>query len=153
MTETPTDDQPGLVAERPEHCHDCYRLIRPGQRYFLTIEQAVVCSDCVRTADAIHLAGGLTVEVREDGLLVRRGSGTVQVLPHEVRHVVEAAATLVNRQAPEGIGDSQPSRLPASCGGWLAPGVLSSACRMAKKRGHQLAHLADLGSPQPSIWG
>jgi hypothetical protein len=104
MTETPTDDQPGLVAERPEHCHDCYRLIRPGQRYFLTIEQAVVCSDCVRTADAIHLAGGLTVEVREDGLLVRRGSGTVQVLPHEVRHLVDALVEAVGRLVDQTTG-------------------------------------------------
>jgi hypothetical protein len=42
MTDTPTDDLPGFVAEEPEHCHDCYRLIRPGQKYFLTIVQAVI---------------------------------------------------------------------------------------------------------------
>ena len=30
MTETPTDDKPGFVAEEPEHCHACYRLIQPG---------------------------------------------------------------------------------------------------------------------------
>jgi hypothetical protein len=122
----------------------------------LTIEQAVVCPDCIRTVDAIRLSSGLTVEVREDGLLLRRGSGIVDVFPHEVRHLVdalvEAAARLVERRTQE-LGGSQRSRLPASCGGWLAPGVLSSACRMAKKRGHQLAHLADLGSPQSSIWG
>jgi hypothetical protein len=35
----------------------------------------------------------------------------------------------------------------------MIPGVLGSACQMAKKHGHRLAHLADLGSPQPSIWG
>jgi hypothetical protein len=70
----PNDDQPGFVADEPEHCHDFYRPIRPGQTYFLTIEQAVVCPDCVRPADAVRLSGGLTVEIGEDKLLVRRGS-------------------------------------------------------------------------------
>jgi hypothetical protein len=120
------------------------------------MERAVLCPDCAETAEAIRLAGGLTVEVQGDRLLVRRGGSAVEVLPHEVRHLVDArveeAARLVERRTQE-LGGSQRSRLPASCGGWLAPGVLSSACRMAKKRGHQLAHLADLGSPQPSIWG
>jgi hypothetical protein len=37
---TPTADLPGFVAEEPERCRNCYRLIRPGQGYFLTIEQA-----------------------------------------------------------------------------------------------------------------
>jgi hypothetical protein len=98
MTETPADDQPGFVAEEPEHCHDCYWLIRPGQGYFLTIEQAVVCPDCAKKGDAIRLAGGLTVEVQEDRLLVMRGGETVEVLTHDVRHLadalVEAAALL-----------------------------------------------------------
>jgi hypothetical protein len=31
MTYTPTDDMPGFVAEEPEHCHACYRLILPGE--------------------------------------------------------------------------------------------------------------------------
>ena len=38
MTETPNDDTPGFVAEEPEHCFACFRLIRPGQTYYLTIE-------------------------------------------------------------------------------------------------------------------
>ena len=46
MTDTPTDDQPGFVAYKPEHCFACYRLIRPGQTYYLTIEQEVLCADC-----------------------------------------------------------------------------------------------------------
>jgi hypothetical protein len=102
MTKNPTDDQPGFLAEHPEHCHDCYRLIRPGQSYFLRMEQAVVCPDCIGAADAIRLSGGLTVEVEEDRLLVRRGSAAVEVFPYEVRYppdaLVEAAARLVDRQ-------------------------------------------------------
>ena len=43
MTETPNDDKPGFVAEEPEHCHACYRLIQPGQTYYLTIGQAILC--------------------------------------------------------------------------------------------------------------
>jgi hypothetical protein len=28
MSDTPTDDKSGFVAEKPEHCFACYRLIR-----------------------------------------------------------------------------------------------------------------------------
>jgi len=45
MTGVPTDDQPGFVAEKPERCFTCFRLIRPGQTYYLTIEQEVLCAD------------------------------------------------------------------------------------------------------------
>jgi hypothetical protein len=38
MTETHTDDVPGFVAEEPEQCHDCYRLIRHSSAYLLTLE-------------------------------------------------------------------------------------------------------------------
>ena len=47
MTETPTDDQPGFVAEESGHCNACYRLIQPGQRYYLTIGQAILCEGCL----------------------------------------------------------------------------------------------------------
>jgi hypothetical protein len=46
MTQTPTDDQPGFVVEKPERCFACSRLIRPGQTYYLTIEHEVLCADC-----------------------------------------------------------------------------------------------------------
>ena len=88
MTDTPTDDMPGFAAEEPVHCHDCYRLIRPGQAYFLTIEDLVLCPDCIGAADAIRLSGGLTVKVREGRLLIHRGSPDVEVFPREVRHLV-----------------------------------------------------------------
>ena len=31
MSDIPNNDKPGFVAEKPEHCFVCYRLIRPGQ--------------------------------------------------------------------------------------------------------------------------
>ena len=69
------------------------------------MELAALCPDCARTADAIRLAGGLTVEVQEDRLLVRRGSAVVEVLPREVRHLVdalvEAAARLEDEKTRE----------------------------------------------------
>jgi hypothetical protein len=98
MTESPTHAQPGFVAEEPEHCHDGYRLITPGETYFLTMELAVLCPDRVTMTDSIRLAGGLTVEVGEDRLPVRRGGTVVEVLPHDVRRLVDAlveAATLL----------------------------------------------------------
>jgi hypothetical protein len=42
MTDTPNDDQPGFVAEKPEHCFACFRLIRPGQTYHMTIDFEVL---------------------------------------------------------------------------------------------------------------
>jgi hypothetical protein len=71
MTEASTADHPGLVAEDPEYCHNCYRLSLPWQRYFLIIEKALVCPDCVRAVDAIRLSGGMTVRIEEDRLPVR----------------------------------------------------------------------------------
>jgi hypothetical protein len=71
VPELPSDDQPGFVAEEPERCHYCYRLIHPGQGDFLTMDEAVVCPDCTRAADAIRLAGGLTVRVGVERQLVR----------------------------------------------------------------------------------
>ncbi len=90
MTDTPTDDQPGFVAEEPEHCQACYRLIQPGQTYCLTIGQAILCEGCIRTADAIRVTDDLVVVVEGGRLLVRRGGATVVVLSHEVRCLVNA---------------------------------------------------------------
>jgi hypothetical protein len=61
---------------------------------------AALCPDCARTSEAIRLAGGLTVKVQEDKLLVRRGSAALEVFPHKlprlVDALVEAAARLVD---------------------------------------------------------
>ena len=42
----PNGDEAGFVAEKPEHCFACYRLIRPGQIYYLTTGGLVHGKDC-----------------------------------------------------------------------------------------------------------
>jgi hypothetical protein len=103
MAESPADNQPGFVAEVPEHCHACYRLIQPGQTYYLTIGQAILCDRCIRSADAIRVTDDLVVVVEDKRLLVRRGNLVVEVHRGEVRRLVdalvEAATRLVDGQA------------------------------------------------------
>ncbi len=74
MTDTHDDDKPGFVAEEPEHCFACYRLIRPGQTYYLTIEFEVLCEDCALSEGVIRVRDDLAVEVRRDRLLIQRGN-------------------------------------------------------------------------------
>ena len=57
MTESPNDDKPAFVAEKPVHCCACFRLIRPGQTYHLTIEHEVLCADCSGTCSSSHAPG------------------------------------------------------------------------------------------------
>ncbi len=102
MTNTPTADQPGFVAEEPEHCDACYRLIRAGETYYLTVGNAMLCGDCIKDTDAIRVADDLVVVIEEGRLVVRRGEASVTLLPSEVRHsvdaLVEGAAKLVGGQ-------------------------------------------------------
>jgi hypothetical protein len=90
MTATPTDDQPGFVAEEPEHCHGCYRLIQPGETYYLTVGQAILCEACLESADAIRVSDDLAVVAEEERILVRRESAAVAVHPREVRRLLDA---------------------------------------------------------------
>ena len=48
MTATATAAPPGFVSEEPEHCHDCWRVVRAGQAYFPTIEHTVACPNIER---------------------------------------------------------------------------------------------------------
>ena len=130
MTETPTDDRPGLVAEKPEHCHACYRLMLPGQTYYLTVGQAVLCNHCITDHDAIRVTDDLTVVVEDGQLLVRRGGSTVEVLPSEVRCLVDA---------PCGQGCRHPWDLPPP--GPQAP--VAASGRRPKALGSADARLRD----------
>jgi hypothetical protein len=53
-------------------------------------EQAAVCLDCLSREDAVRLDGGLTVEVGQDRLLLRRGGVAIAVSSHRVRHRADA---------------------------------------------------------------
>ena len=98
MTDTPNSDKPGFVAKEPEHCHACFRLIRPGQTYYLTIEHDVLCADCALVDEIIRVRDDLAVEVKRDRLLVRRGETEVEVFPGEIRHLVNALADVATRR-------------------------------------------------------
>jgi hypothetical protein len=88
------------MATKLEHCFACYRLIRPGQTYYLTIEHEVLCADCALDEKVIRVRDDLAIEVKRDRLVVRRGKAEVEVFPGEIRHLVnalaEAAGRLVN---------------------------------------------------------
>ena len=98
-----------LVAQRPEHCITCYRLIRPGESYHQTEENTVLCLHCAgQGADMVILstiqaADDLAVDVGDGRLRLRRGISAVIVYPSEVRHLVaalvEGAASLVDQQS------------------------------------------------------
>ena len=81
MTETPNDDIPGFVAKEPEHCFACFRLIRPGQTYYLTIDGTVLCEDCALTDHIIRVREDLVIEVKRERLLIRRGEAEVRYSP------------------------------------------------------------------------
>ena len=98
----PAQPLPAYVASMLERCHACFRLIQPGQTYYLTIGQAILCESCLGIANAIRVTDDLAVLVEEGRLLVRRSGSTVEILPHEVRHLVhalvEGAGRLVDGQ-------------------------------------------------------
>jgi hypothetical protein len=88
--EIPNDDQPGFVAEKPEHCFTCFRLIRPGQTYQMTIDFEVLCADCDLSQGVIRVRENLAVEVKRDRLVIQRGNSEVEVFPNEIRHLANA---------------------------------------------------------------
>jgi hypothetical protein len=90
MTETPTDDRPGFVAEKPEHCHACYHLIQPGQTYFPTVGQANVCEGCIADHDAIRVTDDLSMVIEDGRFLVRRGCARPAEFSPEMRRLEEA---------------------------------------------------------------
>ena len=93
----PNEDQPGFVAEKPEHCFACYRLTRPGQTYYLNSEYEVLCADCALDEGPIRVREDLAAEIKRDRALVRRGKAEVEVFPGEIRHLVHALAEAAAR--------------------------------------------------------
>ena len=69
----------------------------PGETYYLTVGQGILCEPCLGTSDAIRVTDDLAVVVEGERLLIRRGASTVAVLTREARHLVEASVERVTR--------------------------------------------------------
>ena len=63
-------------------------LSTQSKTYHLTIEHQPLCADCALDEGVIYVRDDLAVEVKRDRLLVRRGKARVEVLPSEIRHLV-----------------------------------------------------------------
>lgn len=88
MSDSPGDDKLSFVAEQPEHCFACYRLVRPGQTCYLTVEGIVHCEDRALSQGVVRVRENPAAAVKRDRLLVQRGSAQVEVFPGEIRHLV-----------------------------------------------------------------
>ena len=82
-----------LIAQHPEHCHNCYRLILTGEMYNETDEDAWLCEQCAgsQVLDTIQVTDDLVVELVDDHLMVRRGDKAIMVRLNEVRPLVDAS--------------------------------------------------------------
>ena len=83
MRDMPDDDRPGFVAEKPEYCFACCRLI--GMDRHTASQSSSKCS--ARTAPftqgVIRVREDLAVEVRGDPVLVQSGKAEVAVAAGE----------------------------------------------------------------------
>jgi hypothetical protein len=48
MTRAPNDDNPGFLADTPEHCLGRFWLIRPGGTYQQGKDNSMLCPTCFR---------------------------------------------------------------------------------------------------------
>ncbi len=120
------------MAEKPGHCFACYRLIRPGQIYHLTIEFEVLCEDCALSQGAIRVREDLAVEIRRDRLLIQRGGAQVEVFPGEIRHLVNPLVKAVVRLVEQKIAETYHS---GECAvGYAAAPVPISGARCPRKQ-------------------
>jgi hypothetical protein len=66
------EDTLPLIAQHPEHCFECYHLIRPGETYHQTVENTVLCPECagegasMEVLDTLQATDDLVVEVGDD---------------------------------------------------------------------------------------
>ncbi len=96
MAQTQRQDTFALIATTPEHCLDCFRLIRPGETYHQGADNTVLCSACFGSLmigedfQTVTTVSGLAVDYG-GGLIRVRWDGAATVLrPQEVRHLVDS---------------------------------------------------------------
>jgi hypothetical protein len=98
-----------LIATEPEHCLDCFRLIRPGETYHQGEDDTVLCPTYVSNLligedfDTIQATDQAAVDYGGGLLRVRREGAAIIVAPHEVRHLVDALAEAATRVGNEQV--------------------------------------------------
>lgn len=109
MTETPVADTVTLVASHPEHCLDCFRLIRPGERLYQGEDYTVLCPTChgslliVEDYQTLTTASGLGVDCGNGLIRIRRDGTVIVIGTQEVRHLVDALVGGVARVVDEQV--------------------------------------------------
>lgn len=119
MTECSPSDTRALTATAPEHCLDCFRLIRPGETYYPGEDDTVLCPICVSNLligedfDTIQATDQGAVDYGGGLIRVRRVEAAIIVAPDEVRYLVDALAKGATRLVDEQVGVTVR---------WLGPG-------------------------------
>jgi hypothetical protein len=92
-----TQNLPGDIlaptATDPEHCLDCFRLIRPGEFYHQGKDGTVLCPNCVSDLligedfDTIQATDQVPVDCGGSWIRLRREGTALMVMPGGVRHL------------------------------------------------------------------
>ena len=114
MTQPLSHDTIALIATEPEHCLDCFRLVRPGGTFYRGEGGTVLCpmyvSDLLigEDFDTTQATGKVAVDYEGGLIRLRREGAAIIVAPNQVRHLVdalvEAATRVVNEQADVAVG-------------------------------------------------
>ena len=112
MTRALSRDTNALIATDPEHCLDCFRLIRPGETYYQGKDDTVLCPNCVNDLligedfDTIQATERVAVDYGGGLIRVRREGAAIIVAPGEVRHLVDALVEAATRVVDEQVGSA-----------------------------------------------
>jgi hypothetical protein len=140
MTQISAGDIPALIATNPEHCLDCFRLIRQGETYHQGKDDTVPCPNCVsdlligEDVDTIQVTEQVAVDYGGGLIRLRRAGAAIIVAPGEVRHLIDALV-----EAP----------------GWWTSTLTMEAEQVAADLKYAAADLAELygGGELPQVLG
>jgi hypothetical protein len=105
MTEDLLRDTLALVATQPEHCVDCFRLIRPGETYHQGKDNTVLCPTCFSNLligedfDTIQATDQVAVDYGGGLLRLRCEGSAIVTVPQVVWYVPSSVAEAEMRTA------------------------------------------------------
>jgi|GEM_PF-5024343 len=109
MTESPAQDIQAPTATKPEHCLDCFCLIRPGETYHLGKDGTDLCPMCIsdlligEDPNTIQATEPVAIDYGGGLIRLRREGAAIIVAPGEVRHLVGALVEAAARVAGEQV--------------------------------------------------